>query len=655
MARIVYKSEDGQDKEVPVSKNGDQVLVGRVEQATIRFGDLSVSRKHCVISWRNNRFMVEDNNSANGTWINNQRISSPTPVSSGDEIKCGEMLLRFLDEKTDGPKLKVVRPESDQAPVTSERRATKPTENRTEPASEKPGWRDATRPAQRDASAKPSTDSAPSRSQQSAPAGMEQQMQELADLLRKAESERDELQKRAASGQKPRENDQVKQLKSVTGERDSLKTQLDETKAQLDELKTKLKESEERGTGYSVQLESVTKTFRQTREELDRSKARVEELREQLVQREDHIEDLQRKMDLLEDELKSVRGLSTDTDATMRDLKRRISEKDRQIDQLNDQITETEYELNEAREEIRQLQSDFNRDGGELTKLERMCNHLREVNEEKDNIVAQLRRDLEEKDREIKQIRMGVGLADLEEERRKVVEDFIRKSREVDRLSDEIATIRRERDEAAKSADEIKRKLDENDEYLLQKNEALKASEQKLKEVRRELAAETRDKDRIVAELEEVRTSMQEFPPESFHRLNNELQSTRRQLEQLQEKWTEARAQLAAATAQPVSDVSEIAKLKTDLRLQCDELRLGTDSLHANLSTLNMFVRDIQNAVQPLLKLRDKPMDPEIKQAMQDAQIESAVESFGAVFSVLEAETTMLEQQVTELITALED
>lgn len=81
----------------------------------------------------------------------------------------------------------------------------------------------------------------------------------------------------------------------------------------------------------------------------------------------------------------------------------------------------------------------------------------------------------------------------------------------------------------------------------------------------------------------------------------------------------------------------------------------GDGFFHANLSTLNMFVRDIQNSVQPLLKLRDRVVDPEVKQALQDAKIEAAVESFGAVFSVLEAETTMLEQQVTELITALED
>lgn len=48
-----------------------------------------VSRRHADISRQGNSYVITDNNSFNGTLVNKQRISTPTPLYHGDEIQLG--------------------------------------------------------------------------------------------------------------------------------------------------------------------------------------------------------------------------------------------------------------------------------------------------------------------------------------------------------------------------------------------------------------------------------------------------------------------------------------------------------------------------------------------------------------------------------------
>ena len=49
-------------------------LIGRGEDCDIRLSDKFVSRRHCEISWRGDYCLVEDKNSSNGVFINDQKI-----------------------------------------------------------------------------------------------------------------------------------------------------------------------------------------------------------------------------------------------------------------------------------------------------------------------------------------------------------------------------------------------------------------------------------------------------------------------------------------------------------------------------------------------------------------------------------------------------
>jgi pSer/pThr/pTyr-binding forkhead associated (FHA) protein/MinD-like ATPase involved in chromosome partitioning or flagellar assembly len=77
---------------VPVD---EPVTLGRGEDNTIVLSqDRQVSRHHARISFDGTYLRLEDLGSANGTLLNNQKVTQPETVTTGDEIKVGGTLLR---------------------------------------------------------------------------------------------------------------------------------------------------------------------------------------------------------------------------------------------------------------------------------------------------------------------------------------------------------------------------------------------------------------------------------------------------------------------------------------------------------------------------------------------------------------------------------
>ncbi|WP_456385737.1 FHA domain-containing protein [Profundibacter sp.] len=82
-------------KRLPVA--GSHVSIGRGSSNTLIIDDDSVSRMHAeVIRNREGGYSVSDLNSLNGTYINDKKISGTGRVSAGDEIKFGEVTMRFV-------------------------------------------------------------------------------------------------------------------------------------------------------------------------------------------------------------------------------------------------------------------------------------------------------------------------------------------------------------------------------------------------------------------------------------------------------------------------------------------------------------------------------------------------------------------------------
>ena len=69
--------------------------IGRAENSHLVINDPFASTNHAIILWREDVWWIEDLESHNGTYVNDERITKPTALASGDRIRIGETILRF--------------------------------------------------------------------------------------------------------------------------------------------------------------------------------------------------------------------------------------------------------------------------------------------------------------------------------------------------------------------------------------------------------------------------------------------------------------------------------------------------------------------------------------------------------------------------------
>ena len=95
MAKLFLKFEQAVLKEVPLSQG--VVTIGRLPDNVIQIDNLAVSGHHAKIYWDTDKYVVEDNNSLNGTYVNNVRVSRQA-LKDGDAVTVGKHTLAFKDE-----------------------------------------------------------------------------------------------------------------------------------------------------------------------------------------------------------------------------------------------------------------------------------------------------------------------------------------------------------------------------------------------------------------------------------------------------------------------------------------------------------------------------------------------------------------------------
>jgi len=69
--------------------------LGRAPSSTIRLSDPFVSAHHALITWREGHWWLEDLGSKNGTTLNDEPVTRPTVVDTGDLIGIGRVVLRM--------------------------------------------------------------------------------------------------------------------------------------------------------------------------------------------------------------------------------------------------------------------------------------------------------------------------------------------------------------------------------------------------------------------------------------------------------------------------------------------------------------------------------------------------------------------------------
>lgn len=75
---------------------GGENVIGRNPDCTIPLDFHGVSRKHFTITVTEDDVVVTDLGSANGTYLNNQKLESPVVLKRADMIKIGSIAMKFL-------------------------------------------------------------------------------------------------------------------------------------------------------------------------------------------------------------------------------------------------------------------------------------------------------------------------------------------------------------------------------------------------------------------------------------------------------------------------------------------------------------------------------------------------------------------------------
>lgn len=70
--------------------------IGRGFTSDIQLEDVSVSRRHAIVTQRRGAVRILDDRSSNGTFVNGRRIQE-APLADGDVVVIGRVVLQFVD------------------------------------------------------------------------------------------------------------------------------------------------------------------------------------------------------------------------------------------------------------------------------------------------------------------------------------------------------------------------------------------------------------------------------------------------------------------------------------------------------------------------------------------------------------------------------
>ena len=91
MHKLVISDDGGKTILVPLVR--DELTIGRKEGNVVRLIERNVSHHHAIIRRRGDSFILEDLDSYNGVYVNDERIDGQARLKPGDRIRIGDYRL----------------------------------------------------------------------------------------------------------------------------------------------------------------------------------------------------------------------------------------------------------------------------------------------------------------------------------------------------------------------------------------------------------------------------------------------------------------------------------------------------------------------------------------------------------------------------------
>ena len=119
-AAAIWRLAPGRYLAIP---DGDEVVllplgrltrIGRRATSDIVLDDSTVSRRHALVLERGSGYVIADDRSLNGVFVNGERVRE-APLRHGDEVRIGDRIMRYL-EVTKASKAGLALPSASRSP-----------------------------------------------------------------------------------------------------------------------------------------------------------------------------------------------------------------------------------------------------------------------------------------------------------------------------------------------------------------------------------------------------------------------------------------------------------------------------------------------------------------------------------------------------------
>lgn len=92
---LVVKEGPNPGRRVEITKS--TFIIGRDPASDFHIQDIEISRRHARLIAQSGGYTVEDLGSTNGTFVNDQRLRSITPLQPGDALRLGELVTLIFE------------------------------------------------------------------------------------------------------------------------------------------------------------------------------------------------------------------------------------------------------------------------------------------------------------------------------------------------------------------------------------------------------------------------------------------------------------------------------------------------------------------------------------------------------------------------------